>query len=197
MTASLQTAAPLPRYGLNASSRNAYGLTVVQRGDLQLDPPYQRGSVWTLDQRRLLIRSMMQELPVPAIVLNDRMRPEWEANEHPLDHDANEPFFAVVGGKQRIETLQAWFDGELDVPASWFEADAVASTHATADGDYVTFGELTDIARRKTKNWTIPAVEARADSVAAEAGMYLLVNGAGTLQTDDDLTNARRVAAKK
>ena len=52
------------------------------------------------------------------------------------------------------------------------------------DGE-LSVGELVD-------RLALPVREAQLGSIAAEARTYLLVNGAGTAQSDADLDNARR-----
>jgi hypothetical protein len=42
----------------------------------------------------------------------------------------------------------------------------------------------------------LPCVRARVDTVAAEAAIYLLVNGAGTPQSTTDLARAAAIAAE-
>lgn len=90
----MQTDAPLERLSLQISASPARQLT---RMDLDVDTPYQRGPVWTQEQRQNLVRSLLRGLPIPAIVLNDRANPDWVArNGHPLDTDT--PYSAVIDG---------------------------------------------------------------------------------------------------
>lgn len=183
-----QTTEPLDRSQLTQASTAGYALvTEYHEGALLLDAPYQRGSVWTNDQRLGLIRSWLRELPIPAIILNDRREGQW------LTEDGSYDFtIAVVDGRQRIETAIAWFDSNLAVPASWFPAEQVVRTVETADGPYVTFDGLSIEAQRFVKRlFRFPVASASVPSLADEASIYLLVNGAGTAQTQDDLDNAR------
>ncbi|WP_048545646.1 DUF262 domain-containing protein [Nostocoides jenkinsii] len=185
--ASLQTDVPIQHQSLHAENRSMVELVgQLDRGDLTLDAPYQRGHVWTGNQRRLLIRSILQGVPIPAVIVNDRSL--W-----PADDDA--PLCAVIDGKQRIEAVRRFVQNELDVPASWFEPDRVESTIETADGPYVRYGDLSVVGRRFFANRaTIPVARGRFATVREEAEIYLLVNGAGTDQSADDLLNAQRVA---
>jgi hypothetical protein len=64
--------APLPHLYLQAYSFNAERFTHGDQSLFDLGPEYQRGSVWTLEQRRNLIRSLIMGLPIGSIVLNDR-----------------------------------------------------------------------------------------------------------------------------
>lgn len=175
-----QTSAPLKPQHLSARNGSARELArFVQDGDLILDAPYQRGSVWTEDQRVALIKSWILGVPIPAVTLNDR------------DYR-----FYAVDGKQRIETAVAWFAGDLAVPASWFPSDVVENTVDTDDGEYVTHKGLVDSERtHQGMMWTLAVVEGKLPTEADEAALYLLVNGGGTAQTDADMANAVRIAA--
>ena len=184
-----QTEAPIERQRLNSTHRLASWFH--HSADLfEIDPPYQRGSVWSVDQRRGLVKSFLMGVPVPAIVVTRRD----EAMGWVGGGDGG-TFYAVVDGKQRIETIRAWFSGELAVPATWFETDLVVTVVETDDGPYVTFDGLSDTGRRLTDTrFGIPVVEASVASVVAEAELYLLLNGAGTAQSDADMANAAHAA---
>ncbi len=63
-----------------------------ENGHLNLEPGFQRKSVWTLTDRRKLIQSVLEGYPVPSIFLYRR-----EANGVPI--------YDVLDGKQRLETI--------------------------------------------------------------------------------------------
>lgn len=178
---------PLERISLQNTNRLASWFH--HSADLfDIDPPYQRASLWIPEQRRNLIKSFLMGLPVPAIVLNrhDTVYGWTGDTEYP---------YAVVDGKQRIETIRAWFRGELAVPATWFAPEHVATTIEGTDGLYTSCDGLTKAGQRVTENrFSVPVVEASVPTVAAEAVLYLLLNGAGTSQTEDDLAHAAAVA---
>lgn len=184
-----QSARPLEHRSLNATNREAVGIArLVQEGDLILDTPYQRGDVWTLDQRISLVKSWLLGLPIPAMIINDRMTSAWE-------RDGLGPAYAMIDGKQRTLTAIAWYAGEFAVPASWFPADQVEAVEDTDDGPYIRFSGLSVVGQRRFMRMAqIPVCEARVGTVREEAQIYLLVNGSGTAQTDDDLNRAARVA---
>lgn len=190
-----QTTQPLVRQNLQAMNRSAREMArMVTDGHLDLNPPYQRGSVWTHAQRVNLVRSWLLGVPVPAVIINDRDTRTWrESNgEIPM----GEPIYGCVDGKQRIETAIEWFEGPLAVPASWFPADGVETTEDTEDGSYVRFSGLTLVEQRGVSfGSSLPMVGAKVTSVREEAELYLLVNGAGTVQTNADLANAAHVAS--
>lgn len=181
----------LPDYSLSITAREAYGLLGYEtEGLLTLDPPYQRGDVWTTEQRVGLIRSLLMGIPVPALIINERYRLFDRVTE-----DYTGPIYAVIDGKQRLTTLRLWFAGELAVPACWF-TEEVAGHAATTDA-LVTIHDLTPSGRIFTKRkFLLPVAEAKLQTLAEEAQVYGLVNGAGTPQTAQDLERAAAVASR-
>jgi hypothetical protein len=190
-----QTAAPLFHMSLNATNRFAdFFVRSVDCGDMLLDTPYQRGDVWSSEQRMALVRSWLMGLPIPAVIINDRTSPDWN-RANPQDRDGNGYAYAVIDGKQRILAAIAWFAGDLAVPASWFPAAHVETTEPTDDGPHVRFTGLTRVGQRFAEDrCVLPCAEGRLATVTQEAEVYMLVNGGGTPQTADDMANAARIA---
>jgi hypothetical protein len=133
---------------------------------LDFSPAYQRGSVWTTEQRVNLIMSLMQGLPIGAVFLNLR------------GGDVMQPL-RVVDGKQRLETLVAWSNDELAVPREWFTDEYVDLRH---HGDeMVCASGLSDVGRRIIQNrWLLAVYETRLPDEAAERELYERINYGGT-----------------
>lgn len=191
-----QTDTPLKRLPMSTSNRQARWLVrQMQDGDLDINPPYQRGSVWSNDQRVALMWSLLSGIPIPSVIINDR-HGEWWTDTSTYDpSNPTGPSYAVVDGKQRILTMAAWYSGELAIPASWIPSNEIGQVEDTQDGPYVRATGLTDLGRRMTGERIHLAIsDATVGSLRAEAQIYLLVNGAGTIQTESDMANAARVA---
>lgn len=172
----------LPHYQLDGTKRRVNELvTWIREGIIAVDPPYQRGAVWTDEQRTNLVKSMQLGLPLHAVIVSDR-----GVNESV----AGRPQFVVVDGRQRLETFLAWWDGKVSAPADWFEADEVDPSRIAPDGT-ITRDGLTDLGRRMTANrWLIGFHEVNGLTVEQEADLYLLVNFGGVAQTDADRQRA-------
>jgi hypothetical protein len=192
----LQTAAPIEHLSLKTTYPSARELVrLVSDGLMTADPPYQRGRAWEPGQRVALIESWLSGTPIPAVIVNDRDSPGWyQANGGSL---ADGPCYAVIDGKQRIETAAAWFAGRLAVPASWFRRGDVTQTEDTGDGPYVRYPWLSRGARTQFAIDTahLPQATAKVATIEDEARIYLRVNGAGTPQTAEDLARAAGIAA--
>lgn len=90
-------------------------LDLVDKGELDVSPPYQRGLVWTLQQKQDLIDTMTMGLNIPAIYVRER-------------EDVHEgAWMEVVDGKQRISTIKEFmsdgfaFQGKLY--SQWLNRD--------------------------------------------------------------------------
>lgn len=188
------TSQPLQRIRATVTHRSLIELVnLANRGDMTLNAPYQRGSVWTLGQRVGLIRSLMLGIPVPALVINDRGDVGWA--EGPLGLD--EPFYAVIDGKQRIETMIAWFGGELSVPESWFDPAHIEDSATTRNWPGVTYLNLTLIGQRIfARNANIGVCEGKLPTVGEEAEVFCLVNGEGCPLTSGDVSRAAAIAGR-
>lgn len=188
-----QTPAPIEPSRLSATNRSARELArLAEYGTIDINTPYQRGDVWDVGQRLGLIRSWMLGLPIPAVIVNDRMGGLWADNNPGNNPDV---CYGCIDGKQRLTTAMLWFSGALLVPASWFPAEDVERLTDTDDGPYVRFDDLAAAAQRTIAfTWTIPLAEAKVGALQEEAQIYLLVNGGGTPQSDADMANAARIA---
>lgn len=160
----------------------------IRRGEMLLDPPYQRGSCWSNQQRIYLMRSWLQGVPIPAVVLNERIGPTWEKIDPQMY--AN---YAVVDGKQRLETALVWQNNQLAIPSSWVPAGWVHTTENTDDGPYLRASGLYN-PRQVGRLMDLPFVRSQVPTIAAEAYLYRLVNGAGIPQPTADLARATTIS---
>ena len=76
---------------------------LYQRKLLDLDPSYQRRSVWNQDYKDYFIDTVLNEYPAPAIFIYQEITP------------AGVPKVSIVDGKQRLSTLFQFVDNEFPV----------------------------------------------------------------------------------
>ncbi|MGW0648368.1 DUF262 domain-containing protein [Streptomyces umbrinus] len=76
---------------------------LYRRELLDLDPPYQRRSVWNLAYREYFIETILLGYPAPAIFLHEEIRPDGTAHYH------------VVDGKQRLTAIFEFIDGHFPI----------------------------------------------------------------------------------
>lgn len=143
----------------------------IGEGELDIDPPYQRGSVWGVERQRNLIRSLTMRLPIGAIFINrrDLMAPD-----------------VVVDGKQRLLAVKAWIEDELDVPASWFPSEAIEGEPVEG---MIRHSQLTESARRAWRTSGVHVNRTRLEgphAVESEAALFDLINFGGVPQGEHD-----------
>ncbi len=74
-----------------------------RRNLLNLDPPYQRRSVWNQTYREFFIETILLGYPAPAIFLHEDISADGTAHYH------------VVDGKQRLTAIFEFIDGSFPV----------------------------------------------------------------------------------
>lgn len=146
---------------------------------LDLNPPYQRQSVWSEEKKRNLWKSLLMGLPIGSIFLNFR------GYEGPT---------RVVDGKQRLEAIADFYQNKLSLPGSWINPEFY-------DGELpekVYFKDLNSVGQRVFRSGLRPVsvYETELKTEAEEAELYLLVNFGGVAQTKEDRERAQSVTQK-
>lgn len=80
----------------------AWFLDLYLNGQLDLTPPYQRRSVWTVKDRRFFLDTIFRNYPSPAVFLHKE-----------IDTDRSRMLYHVVDGKQRLETVIQFSRNEI------------------------------------------------------------------------------------
>lgn len=91
---------------LKGSKTGSWGLRflcehILAEGQIDLDPDYQRGRVWTRAQQEAFMGHVLEGGSVPDL---------WMRVLH---HDRLPVEYECVDGKQRITAMKAWWDGEI------------------------------------------------------------------------------------
>jgi len=79
-----------------------------ERGEIQLDPAYQRISgIWTKEKRQLLIDSIINGFDVPKLYFHEFVPSKKIGTKRYR--------YAIVDGKQRIQTIWDFIDGKISL----------------------------------------------------------------------------------
>lgn len=108
----------------------------IDEGDLVLDPPWQRGDIWSLAKKRSLIESLLLGIPLPSIILH------WERDRT----------ITVIDGKQRLTAIHQFLRDEWSLGR--YPSDAPLSDVSSA-----VYSGLPDWARRKIRSTQVPVLK--------------------------------------
>lgn len=140
-------------------------------GHLVLDPPFQRAAVWTAQQKRAWIESILLDLPLPAIFIN---RFGTIGGGHPKYGFKD----IVIDGQQRIRATAEFIAGKFKVHGERYQDQG-------------------DVFHRVFKmNVVTPVIYTQFDDEAECAELYLKLLTAGTAHTEDELDKARAFIAE-
>ncbi len=78
-------------------------LDLNKMNQLNLDPPYQRKSVWTIKDRKYFLDTIFRNYPCPAIFI------------HKVTGEEGKTIYNVVDGKQRLQTILMFNNNEIAV----------------------------------------------------------------------------------
>jgi hypothetical protein len=83
-------------------------LNLYRDGQLDLNPPYQRRSVWTLKDRKFFLDTVFRNYPCPAIFLHKE-----------IDSISGKMIYRVIDGKQRLETVILFSENDIAIDRSY------------------------------------------------------------------------------
>jgi Protein of unknown function DUF262 len=130
----------------------------VNDGKINLIPPFQRGHVWSITDRRKLMVNIVQGRPIPAIFLYR------EASGEKFEYN-------ILDGKQRLESLILFIGNERKSLSIKFlnryflESlyQKQANFYIDVDGERLTFKDLSDGVVRDLRDYEIPTIEITLD----------------------------------
>ena len=94
-----------------------------RNGQLDLDPPYQRRSVWSMRDRRFFLDTIFRGYPSPSIFL-------FKATK-----ESGAISYEVVDGKQRLETILKFHRGDIAVAADFGDVELDGKKWTTLSTD--------------------------------------------------------------
>jgi len=191
VSATLQTTEPLVELRTQSTARALSWFEHLAEGgesELDVDQPYQRDDVWDDNRRRLLIRSLIQGVPIGAIVVNNRFAAGFHEPAYgPVRPAANRNWaVAIIDGKQRFTTFVRWLRSELTIPASWFPASEILRPEDGVDGPHVRLSGLVIPQGRRFRSTPVSVVEATVRTLADERTIFDLINFGGVAQGETD-----------
>ncbi len=161
-------------------------------GVLDLSPPYQRRPAWTGKQRRDLIGSIFNGIPVPAVIFYRAQGPRKGSSR-----------LEVMDGKQRIETILHFRYGKIikNEPKLGFLLRRDDSKKRV----WLYYGDLADsstrgllkVGVRKFLDYRLPVIEYSGELVGlagqriAEKEIFAKINSTGSKLTANEIRHAQ------
>ena len=78
-------------------------LDLYRNSQLDLEPPYQRKSVWSSKDRKFFLDTIFRNYPAPPIFIHRTVNDQGYTKYH------------VVDGKQRLETILSFFESKITI----------------------------------------------------------------------------------
>ena len=111
----------------------------VKKGNIDLDPGFQRRSAWDSVRQSRLIESLIVSLPIPNIVL--------------AENKSNRGRFLVIDGKQRLLTINSFMADDLVLKGIDLRKDLNGKMYSTLDAEDREFLENSTLRSTVIKNW--------------------------------------------
>jgi hypothetical protein len=86
-------------------------LDLNEKGQLDLNPPYQRRSVWSPRDKRFFVDTILNNYPAPPVFL------------HKTLDENGKPTYHVVDGKQRLQTIIEFTKNAVRIPDDFAEVN--------------------------------------------------------------------------
>lgn len=81
---------------------------------------YQRKLVWTIEEKRAFIDSILQGFPVPIILLAETEKEKKSV-------------FEIIDGMQRLNAITAFIEGEFDIEGKYFDLQTMVESKSRLD----------------------------------------------------------------
>ncbi len=105
---------------------------IYREGNLEIKPPFQRKPVWAIRQKCYLIESILMNLPVPEIYIQQTTTAEGKTT------------YAIVDGQQRIRTVLQFIGSENDPQEQEYNKFVLDKIDPNSPWRNITFAELPD-----------------------------------------------------
>ncbi|MEU2875341.1 DUF262 domain-containing protein [Streptomyces sp. NPDC007070] len=148
------------------SLQTLYNLYFNKR--LAVNRRYQRKLVWTVEEKMKLIDSVVNELPIPLILLAQRKKGGIETYE-------------IIDGLQRLDAFFSFMENKFSYEGKYFDLDTIGDTKARLDSGEIEQGEqkLSRSDSLAIANYQIPVSIYRDASTSAIDEVFRRINSGG------------------
>lgn len=152
---------------------------MYREGLLLVNRRYQRKLVWSVDEKESLIESVVQNYPIPLVLLAEASGEKRGQLE-------------IVDGLQRLNAIFAYIENEFALDGEYFDLTLLADTKNLLDAKKIV--QRTPIAPRdvctRVTNYQLPVSTYRASSVDIIDEVFRRINSSGRKLSDQDIRQA-------
>lgn len=154
----------------NMSSTLSYMYKEYLTGDLNLSPSYQRGLVWTLEQKQSYIMALFEEKATisPTIILN------WTIYRDGCGR------FEVVDGVQRLSTVFDFMENKFCLSDGTYFKDLPSGDHSFFVRQYVRYTRIEKLGRTDL-------------TINEKIQLFLEINELGTKMSDEHIQRVKEM----
>lgn len=99
-------------------------LDLYRNDQLDLEPPYQRKSVWSSKDRKFFLDTIFRNYPAPPVFIHRTVNDQGYTKYH------------IVDGKQRLETILLFFDNKISIAPDFGDANLNSKKFKDLTPDY-------------------------------------------------------------
>jgi hypothetical protein len=144
---------------------------------LNLAPAFQRKAVWTMSDRRLLIQSLFEGIPLPSVYLFSQIG------------RGGSPVYDVIDGKQRLETI-LWFLDRGPLAKSGDPLLVKLPLDDEERPEWAGWSDLSKARRNKILTTQIPTIEVDGD-LSEIINLFVRINSTGRRLDPQEKRHAR------
>jgi len=151
-------------------------------GNLLVNRKYQRKLVWSVEEKKAFIDSIMQGFPIPLILLA-------EVEYQSLN------IFEIIDGMQRLNAIMSFIEGEFDVNGGYFDLETMAKSKQLLDN-----GELIQKTPKLDRSvctqiasYILPLSVYRSEKIEKIDEIFRRINSNGRYLSKQDLRQAGSV----
>ena len=142
----------------------------ADRECMQTDPDYQRMSaVWNLDKRQFLMDTIINDFDIPKLYFHEFPKTKQLDDGRMID-------FAIIDGKQRLETMWAFIDGKFCLADDFifYDDDSIQAAGMTYTDLSAKYPKL----KTQIDSYTLPIMLVKTDDLDYIEDMFLRLNEA-------------------
>ncbi|MGZ3181683.1 MAG: DUF262 domain-containing protein [Telluria sp.] len=158
----------MSKFTVDPLKENSIMYLYAIRDEIDFDPPYQRqGDIWPPSKKSLLIDSLLNGFDLPKIYFHETLK------------KSDSKRFAVIDGKQRLQAIFAFLDGEFPVPVEYVD---MAGLFGGFKGKYYKEFSSTNLKlKARFESLPLPVQVVRTNDVELIEEMFSRLNEASTL----------------